>query len=431
MPTSKHILSILQPTIRVAVEYYDEAEKEQLLKLPTARQVDQLVCDGVEIPTQEFLTYYLFHKKRPGKPGWRNYQELGRKIDRALSELDDWVVFTGESIATPNDISRQVTAITEHIGESIGMSAISRIHGLSAADWETIPVHGGTGGFRTFDFMISSDGQRIVQLEAKGSSIPDNTKRSTTVSAHYQNIRKKKNSITESQSLGAYKYPADIRYGTITVVGENISAPVRCLLVDPPSDGQSLTAKRLRLLHRERFLRDWIVFLSPRSQLASALQTRLLALQQLHDPYALDGVPLLKGNGKQFDFSPQQPDGVHSNFFISKARILGSSAGGVTLTLSNGDLFFLGIREALLSLASRQRFGEILDYKTKFESVKKSLECAFTASAFEALRLSPGERAKHNPDAGGYYYVQLSGLIHCSDTGVLFGVLPLDHLEKA
>ena len=66
-----------------------------------------MVEHGLEISTEQFLTYYLFHRRRPGKPGWRHYREVGRHIGRAISCLDEWVDFNGESISTPPDVEFQ------------------------------------------------------------------------------------------------------------------------------------------------------------------------------------------------------------------------------------------------------------------------------------------------------------------------------------
>jgi hypothetical protein len=141
----------------------------------------------------------------------------------------------------------------------------------------------------------------------------------------------------------SYMFPADLRYGVIAVMGESASEPVRCLLVDPPADGNGEGARRLRLLQRMRYLRDWISFISPRSQLASALQTRLAALEQLSNPFLLDGVPLLKGNGNRYDFTASITGfGGHSSLFASKSKISDGPAGGIITPLPNGDLRDLG-----------------------------------------------------------------------------------------
>lgn len=422
MPTSFTLtLELPQPTVKVAVEFYNAAEKQKLLKYPTHAVMESLVKSGLEIPTEEFLTYYLFHKKRPGKEGWRKYTDVGRKIGHALAELSEWVDFNGKSVSTPLDLAGQDQAITERIGESIGLSVISHIHGLTAADWDRIPSN---PVYKSFDYQIASDGTRIIQMEAKGSAAADNSAKTTSVSKHKASIAGKKKEIAQREKLKAYEYPADLRYGTITVMGESVTDAVKCLLVDPPADGDGTKAQKLRLLQRMRFLRDWISFISPRSQLASALQTRLVALERLPDPFLLDGVPLLRGNGKLFDFSPIEGMlGGHASFFATKSKIVDGPAGGVVVPLPNGDLFMLGIRETLLEQAASQQVRSLADYKAAHGVEEKTVECVMTERAIGELRLPP--RVLESASTyGGYYRFKLAGQIQYSDTGILFGVLP-------
>jgi hypothetical protein len=419
-------LDLPQPAIKVAVEFYDDAEKQKLLKYPTHAAMENLVENGVQVPTEEFLTYYLFHKKRPGKEGWRNYAEVGRKIGNALAELSDWVDFNGESVSTPSDVFGQDKAITERIGESIGLSVISRIHGLTAADWDRIPIR----RYSTFDFEIASDGQHVIQMEAKGSAVKHNSAKTSAISHHKGNIADKKKEIAEREKQNDYPYPADLRYGTITIMGESALDPVKCLLVDPPAEGGHTAAEKLRVLQRMRFLRDWISFISPRSQLASALQTRLSALERLPDPFLLDGVPLVKGNGKHFDFPPIGGMlGGHSAFFATKSRIADGPAGGVSVPLPNGNLFFLGIRETILERAAHQELRRLFDFKTEQGPLRKRVECVVTEKTLSELRL-PRRIIERAFRYGPYYTFELAGDIHYSDTGILFGVLPTDEQHQ-
>lgn len=413
-------LTVPQATIKVAVEYYDALEKDKLLKYPTCAFMEKLVNSGLEVPTEEFLTYYLFHKKRPGKDGWKSYAEVGRKIGRALAELSEWVDFNGTSISTPSNLAGQDRAITERIGESIGLSVVNHIHGLTAADWDRIPVFQQRG----FDYQYASDGNRVIQMEAKGCSTKDNSLKTSSVSQHKQSIAEKKEAIAGLERRSDYPYPADLRYGTITVMGESVAHPVKCLLVDPPA-GSGATAARFRLLQRIRFVRDWISFISPRSQLASAVATRVAALERLPDPFVLEGVPLLRGNGQPFDFTPIGGMlGGHSSFFSVKSRITDGPAGGVAVPLPGGDLFFLGIRETLLEQAALQKLRAISDFRAERGSLRKTVECVFTRSTFQGLRL-PAEITQGARLYGNYVSFNLSGQIHYSTSGILFGVLPV------
>ncbi len=379
-------LQLPQPTIKIAVEYYDAAEKQKLSKYPTHAGIEHVIKSGIEIPTEEFLIYYVFHKKRPGKPGWRNYRQVANQFWRAISELSEWVDFNGASISTHVDLSGQDKAITERIGEGIGLSVISEIHGLTAADWDRIPIV----RYSSFDYQIASDGKHIIQIEAKGSAAKDNAVKTSSVSQHKRSIFDKKVDIAAREKQNSYQFPADLRYGTIAVMGESVDDSVKCLLVDPPAEGDGAAARKLRLLQRMRFLRDWISFISPRSQLASALQTRLAALERLPDPFQLDGVPLLKGNGQRFDFT--RIGGTlssHSSFVATKSKITDGPAGGIVAPLPSNDLVFLGIREALLELAAGQSFGRLLEYNAPAGMERKTVVCVITESALRDFRLPP------------------------------------------
>ncbi len=393
------------------------------MQYPNALAIQAIVEGGVEIPTSEFLTYYLFHKKRSGKKGWKTYREISAKTGIAAVELNEWVDFNGDSISTPRDVKYQVGPITERIGESVGMCVINALHGLTAADWNHVPEQPGVGGVKTPDYELAADEKFIIQLEAKGSSVRNNSLKPPSVSNHKSNIAKKKREIAKLEKANNYKYPADLRYGTIAVMGEDPGSPVKCLLVDPPADGDGLRARNLRLIHRMRFLRDWITFLSPRSQLASALQTRLLTIESASDPYSQNGLTLLKGDGESFDFSPLSAGG-HSSFFSNKPRITGVAAGGLCSRMNPSNLFFTGIREDLLKVAADQNFNELTQVRYAAGSIQSTVECVFSEGRYRSLGRPRGFSVRRN-SSGTLYHRDLTGVIHYSTSGIAFGVLPL------
>jgi hypothetical protein len=409
-------LEIPQSTIKISVEYYDADEEAKLAKYPTKIKMDELVKNGVDIPIEEFLTYYLFHKKRPGKDGWKNYDEIGNRFSNALAELDTWIEFNGDSISTPLNVGDQDKNIIENIGESIGLSVINRLHDLTHADWNKIPIK----KVKSFDYEIASDGNNIIQMEAKGSAIEDNSKKTSTISNHKASILGKKQFIESYKLPKGYPYPADIRYGTITVMGKNSKIPVKCLLVDPPANENQQNPRNLKIIQRIKYLRDWISFISPRSQLASALQTRAIAIEQIENPMLLDGIPLLKGNGEIFDFSPIS--GQHSWFFNSKSKVIDGPAGGIIVPLGDNRILFLGIREDILTLASEQNFEKLLLYKAQFGRIKKSVNCVVTHQILQRLKLPNIIRVTKS---GNYYSFVLSGVLHYTDSGEIFGILNL------
>ena len=188
-------MRLQQGFVQVEVRYYDDEQKEKLLFYPSAKKQKEIVDGTIKIPTEEFLTYYLFHKKRPGKVGFRSYSELGSKIGVALADLEGFIQFNGDSISVPEDVGYQDNAIAEHIGESIGLSVINRIHGLTEADWDKIPEIRGSKGEKTFDYQVASDGKNTIEVETKGSCPYDSAVKTSSIRSHKRSILEKKTAI--------------------------------------------------------------------------------------------------------------------------------------------------------------------------------------------------------------------------------------------
>ena len=420
-----NIAALAYETIQVDVQYYDAAERQKLLRYPTRAVMEELVKEPLEVPKEEFLTYYLFHRIKLGTPGYQDYATVSRRLHYWLSAIGECIDYEGNTIRTPEGAERQLTEVSEHVGEAVGLALMNRIHGLTEADWRPIPEQRGRGSAPSFDFQIASDGEHFVQVETKGSSVSDNRLLSDAFRAQKRKIDEKKAKLAALGKQGQDTHPASLRYGTITVVDGRKDGSVRCLLTDPPPDPTDDTPQRFKLLNRMRHLRDWISFISPRSPLAAALATRLADLEAVANPFELGGVPLRRGNGEPFEFEPF--DSVtrrHSTFMASKSRVTDGPAGGAVVQLLDSELLFLGIREELLTLATSQEFEEILRYKAEIGSINKAVECTFSARRFLGLRLPPsvGQSAAQ---IGGYFHFRLRGTLRYSPEGLVFGILPL------
>ncbi|HBL31358.1 MAG TPA: hypothetical protein DD490_31410 [Acidobacteria bacterium] len=409
------VVSLAQDVVQVDVDFYDEKEKEKLLRYPSAAAMLELVTKPCSIPMAEFLTYYLFHRK--GRPSYRDYWSIGWKLEVAISHLDGCIEANGHSIYTAPGEAEQLTEVSQHTGEAIGLSVVNRIHRLTEADWTPIPRQ----QTKSLDFQLASDGERFIQVENKGSSVPDNRKLDERVRAQKRNITAKKLQLAEK---GAHLDPAALRYGTITAVDPRQDSRVRCWLTDPPPDQIDEDPRRFRLLQRLRFLRDWISFVSSRSQLSAALATRVADLEAMRDPFELDNVPILRGNAEPFDFSRYHRPHQHSSFFSNKSRITDGPAGGLVVQTSPRDLFLVGIREELLDIAAKQNFDRVTSYRSKTGTVEKSVECVFSRGRLRTLRLPASIRSQLRETAG-YSAFQLRGAIHYSPAGLVFGRLPL------
>ena len=415
-------IKLLQKSIKVKVDFYDEEQKKKLLAYPTGGMISDIVNDGIEIPIDEFLTYYLFYRKRPGKPGYQSYAEIATKISKALYDLEDFISFNGNSISTASDVGQQDNHITERVGESIGLSVINRIHNLTAADWDRIE----SMGLKVFDYGIASDGKVIVQVETKGSSVNNNSLKPSTVSQHKASIISKKNTISELEKQNVYPYPANLRYGTIGVLDSRAGSTVRCLLVDPDPEFMRTPPEKLKLINRMRFLRDWLAFISPRSQMASSLSTRVSDLAILSDPFELDNRPLLKATGHPFDFVPT-PDGNDStlSFLLNKSRVIDGPSSGIVLQLSKNELFYAGIRDEIAILASKQNFRNVFEYKTDRATLRKAVQCLIPENTFQRFHL-PEWFLDRVTRKNNHVSFRLDGDLQYSQEGLVFGVLPID-----
>ena len=417
------VVSIPQETIRVEVAFYDEADREALLQYPTAETLAKVVAEPIDVPTGEFLSYYLFHRKRLGTPGYRDYQSIGRQLGTAISHLDGCIDFNGHSIRTATGVVEQLPEISEHVGEGIGLCVIGKIHDLTEADWSPIKVQRGRKAAPSFDFELASDSRHLIQVENKGSSVGDNQLLDNRIKAQRRLIAAKKTKLNALGQNQTDPNPASLRYGTITAVDSRTNGNVRCWLTDPPAE-LDRDPRTFRLMQRMRFLRDWISFISPRSHLAVALSTRFADMEALNDPFELNGVALRRGNGERFDFTTPQGFEEHSSFLATKSRITDGPAGGVVVQISDEQLFLLGIREDLVVLASEQNFDRLLTYQAAATSIEKTINCVISDSRLQGFRL-PSWLLEKAWRRAGYVSFQLTGLIHYSPAGLVFGALQL------
>lgn len=425
-----------QESIRVRVDYYDNLEKDLFRSFPSFEKIEQTAGTEIEIKLTDFLTYYLFKDKRPRMSGYRTFQEISRKVQRALVMLQDRVRFNGSSIDWNEDeIEAQDRETSERIGESIGISVVNHIHGLTMADWTPIPV---TNVSKTFDYSYASDLKTVIEIETKGSSVSDNSKKTSAVSSHKSSIKSKKSQKSTQDPLSSA-----VRYGTIAVVGSEQGSIIQCWLVDPPAR-VSRDPSVVRLLARMRFLRDWIGLVSPRSELAHALVMRVLDLEAVSDPFELDNVQLRKRDGLKFELNwPPRFFQGHSGFWgASKSLVENYSAGGVALPLTRNSVLFLGIHEELLALAAEQNFREIMSYAREPNVLERTITCNIGRRQAKMLDLD----LELDPDFGGLepeneqldeaapgrkpaVALELKSKVHVSREGLVFSILPVASLS--
>jgi len=406
-------------TIEVAVDYYDSSHRQLFLQSAACSilQAANLPAN-LAIPTSDFLTYYLFYKKRPGTRGYSSYDEIRPKYRNALVELDGLVDFRNGSVGVVSAPGMN-TGTTERLGEAIGLMVISKLHGLVDADWAKI---GETTKRKTLDYeYAASDGNLLIKTEAKGTATTDNEKKPPTVSNHKASIEQKK--IAERNVAGGQSNA--LLYGTIGVLDDRQKSVARCWLLDPPLTFDA-SPKQFRIIARLSAIADLLSFISLRSAVTTALRNRVNALKSLGNINELDGVALVKGNGEDFDKRSLTGFGERNPWFWNKSYVTDGPAGGQVIALDDSALLFIGIQEELLLLAINQSFDSISEFKFPTGTVHKTVRCVVPSGRFNReFEHILTDRLKINRE-DSYVSFDLSGNLHYSSGGLVFGILPID-----
>jgi len=419
-----HDAFLSQQQIAVEVDYFDERAKVEFSSYPTHAKIAEIAGKTIFIPTGEILTYFLFHKPRFHGGGLSHYQSLTREQHSAIAMLDRYVEPNGTSlrIATEQQVG---TYIPEYLGEAVGLSVINRLHGMTEADWKRIEQEHGRRAAPTFDYeheFKASDGKSIIQLEAKGSVVEDCKKHCANTQNHRTKIEEKKRKIGGTGAK--YRYPADLRYGTITAIDRTWDRSIKCWLVDPEADKDTIPAANFKLLARMVFIRDCVQLVSSRSTLAAVLRDRVAVLEALKNPFELDGVSLrhreesFGGIIRDFQFPRSAFGSSVSRLFPRRSHVVdGPTAGEI---LPGPDcVLFCGFQEELVELAIEQEFDRIISYERPSATIEKTVECVVTRRRFlrdfsvlpSLRRFAEGSKDPINFRLQGHLYYAPSGTV--------------------
>lgn len=377
-----------QEQIAVEVDYFDERAKAELSSYPTYAKMAEMAGKTISIPTGEILTYFLFHKPRLHRGGLSHYQSLTREQHSAIAMLDRYVEHNGTSLCIATE-QRVGTYIPEYLGEAVGLSVINRLHDMTEADWKRIEQEHGRRAAPTFDYahkLKASDGESIIQLEAKGSVVEDCKKHCANTKNHRAKIEEKKHKIEEAGAK--YRYPADLRYGTITAIDRTRDRSIKCWLVDPEADKDTAPAANFKLLARMAFLRDCVQLVASRSRLAAVLQDRVAVLEALKNPFELEGVSLRHPREETFggiisdSVFPRRAFGPSvSRLFPRRSHVVDGPAAGEIIP-GPDCVLFCGFKEELVELAIEQDFDRIISYRRPSATIEKTVECVVTRKRF-------------------------------------------------
>jgi hypothetical protein len=411
-------MKIKQKTIKVDVDFYNDVEKQKLLKYPTANTLQQIVSQPLSIPTGEFLTLSLLHKKKTKSPLFDSYDKLKKSKKDALSMLCGSVDFNGHSISVPSG-QILLTYITEHIGEAIGLAVINKVHGLIEADWMPIEE---TPSHKTLDYSIASDGSNYIEVENKGSSNADNSTKTSSVSNHYTDIKMKK---SEAATLvAAKKAIPGLRYGTITVLDRNANGNAKCWLTDPPATKQYRDPYEFKIKSRLSFYYWIISMVSPKSQVTLELGNRLEVLNNSESFRELNNIPLKRRGSDEnsYETGSEQLLGKYFSFMAGKSRV--AYGGGKLVRLSKDYLMMIGIRDEVLDYIVKQDFEQLTSMHFNADTRERDkISLVLSDSKIKELNLSNLAGLEKN---GRFMETERPCITHTSPSGLIYSLIKIN-----
>lgn len=382
---------------RIAVRAYDQSHRDALLAGRSGTEVAAVLDTDVNVPTSDLLSYALFREQKD-YPGWRNYHELARRAALRVAHFEEYFDTSGNELRSRfprgDDPDR---ALTEAIGVGVGLTVVSAIHGLTQADWEKIPI----STSKDLDFEIASTGGYMVEVEAKGSIVTPSEIRSE-ISSHAASIKAKKDSQRASGNT-------NVLYGTIAAVPSATTEPTICYMLDPPAHDSQLDPSVHRLLARMSFYyRELAIF--SRAHFLVALRNRIAEIARLNS-HELDGLPLLRADGKPFD-APVSLWRQHS--------CVEDFAFGRLYAVGNGKAFFRGVRNDVIEpLLSQTRSA--ID-TLRFDSLdERKVQISARLSKRAAERLDVLSRSHQLQADVELWETKLDAVVNQDSAGRVFG----------
>ncbi len=329
--------------IRFDVAYYDDTHKKDLATLPCRDRLQAVVDKGLEVVGNEFCAYSMFREQKD-LPGWRTFDEMRKLLPRRIQAFRDYFSFAHETVTSRFSTRGQLdNTQIEAAGVGAALTLASNIYGLTEADWQRIPEE----EVKTLDHRIASAGDHFVEVEAKGT-VTDEFVRKTVVSA-------KKTDIAEKKAAQRLEGNDHTMIGVITAFPTQPGQLALCRIMDPPSQVKDDDPRRHKILARLYFYWRELSFLT-RSHLVIALRNRWQDLAAIRDIAALDGFPLLGGNGKRL--------GIPSSLEMSKSLAGPHIAFGEAIPMEGPELYFYGFAFDVLQQLLDQQHDSIAEFKS-------------------------------------------------------------------
>lgn len=399
---------MLPAVIRVDVHAYNPEQLELIRALPESGKILRLIENGLHIPREQFLVYSLFR--------CRDVSDLEslRNLATAKEALLEAVLSVNDTsfCAHPRLDATEHRTEVQDIGEALGLCFMDKVYETTEQDWSRIPE----GPGKSLDY-VASDSQRILEVESKGSFVEDRRRKSSAVSKHKADILKKK-----EVRRGSQECPPGVRLGTISAIDRRPGGRPTVWIVDPPVGYHERAPEYVRVLHRMDFILRWLTLINPRSPLTVGLANRLLDLQHIPDPSVLDGIPITGVLNKPI-LPDKDPFAIHGRFFSTRSVVTDGPAGGVVVPSGNNKIFFAGVREDLVDIASSQDFSTISRYQMMPATLEKTVTGIISQGRFKKYGFNEMSDAVVRRGTG-YFALRLRGALHYSAGGLVFGWLP-------
>lgn len=408
--------------IQLNVSFYDEKEKELFQNNYSEKvfgKLEKLTKETVRISFEDFRTYGILQHLNPSIGNLGTLQHLEKNRKQLLGVFDYYTHFDSENekfTTKIGSINEQIS-VSETLGVAGALSFADVAFGTTPADWTKIMV----SNHKDFDFRsaVTLKNKKLIVIEAKGSILEVNSKKETTISKHKSLIKRKK---SDNNFVEKYKHGIDILIGIITIA--DTDHHLKQYLVDPPAESElnDEIRRNIKLFKRLQFYTYWINAIGSRSDLAKALINRLIALENLSNPFELQFSAFRKKNGEEMFW-----DDSMLNKFSHVNDIVGK------VVLINNDLaFFFGLKTELFEYLMRQKFELINSYSAIPVTTHKNISCiipnnrdtkSFIKENFETRKYFPESKNNVRFEARNVKITE-------SSSGLCFGIIEKENLKS-
>lgn len=355
--------------MNIELEFYDEKERASFAaNYPSEYTMFYNSLGLIDIPIEDFKTYFLFRAQ--AKDPANIFQSFNREMIVKWSHFNDYFNYNPDAQAFTTRLRPDgMNEIAEGLGVAGALSISSKVLlNLTQADWRKIPVM----QTRDLDFShIASNGNKYIQVEAKGCFVEDNASKSQNIYAHKANIKAKKDNPAFKKK---YSTSIDCFYGIITCVDP--SNNLKSYLVDPPAASVELDPKKYRLLARMYYYHDFTHHISSRSFVSIVLSNRIKTIERSTNFIDFNGQVLTNSSFEKLSISESFMN-TRSHIDVGNDRFLGKCEVEVlqSSTTNITRVVFVGIPLNVYNILISQNFDNLLSYKHQPRTIEAVVTC--------------------------------------------------------